>query len=246
MSGLNQRKINEIKHGKKIALNAEKVWGHATLAGQSRVDRRVALMINLGKITSESKVLELGCGTGEFTSRLAETKAEITGIDISSDLLEIAKKRLVDKPNVILQIGDMEDLNNLPDNYYSQVVGNSVLHHVDYEKCLKILLKKMKPGGVVIFSEPNMMNPQIAITKNIPTIKKMMNDSPNETAFFRWQIGSLLKEIGYKNVKVENFDFLHPHLPDKFVNVFKKLSMMLEKMVIIKEVSGSLIIFAQK
>jgi len=246
MSGLNQRKNNEIAHGKKIAEQAERVWGHATLAGQSRVERRIELMLNLGKITGESQVLELGCGTGEFTSRLAGTKAEITGIDISPDLLMIARKRLADKPNVSFQIGDMEDLSNLPDNYYSQAVGNSVLHHVDYEKCLKILLKKLKPGGFIIFSEPNMMNPQIAITKNIPIVKKLMNDSPDETAFFRWRISGLLKKVGFRDVQVENFDFLHPYLPDVFVNTFKKILILFEKIPIIKEFSGSILIVAKK
>lgn len=246
MTHLNQRKLNEIEHGKKIAGNAEAIWGHAKKAGQARIERRIKAMIDLGAINSSSRVLELGCGTGEFTRRLAETGAEIVGMDISPDLLEIAKEKLAAFPNVKFIQTDMETLDGIDKDYFTAIVGNSVLHHVDYEACFRESLKRLVGGGKIVFSEPNMVNPQIAIQKNIPFIKKLMGDSPDETAFFRWNLSALLKGIGYKNISVANFDFLHPLMPDAIVDKIEKPLQWLEKTPLIKEISGSLLISAVK
>jgi len=246
MTHLNQRKLNEIEHGKKIAGNAEAIWGHAKKAGQARIERRIKAMIDLGVINSSSKVLELGCGTGEFTKRLAETGAEVVGMDISPDLLEIARKKLSSFSNVKFIQTDMETLEGIDENYFTAIVGNSVLHHVDYEACFRECLKRLHVGGKIVFSEPNMVNPQIAIQKNIPFIKKMVGDSPDETAFFRWNLSALLKGIGYKKISVENFDFLHPFMPDFVVDKIEGPLRWLEEIPIIKEVSGSLLISATK
>jgi len=242
----NQRKLNEIEHGKKIANNAEKVWGHAKLAGRTRIDRRIKIMIERGGIDAASKVLEMGCGTGEFTKRIAETGAQIVGIDISAELIALAQKKLAGNGNIRFELVDMETLEHLSDTPFTVIIGNSVLHHVDYIACLKVAFNKLAPGGKIIFSEPNMMNPQIAVQKNIPFIKKLVYDSPDETAFFRWQLVRELKEIGYKNIQVKNFDFLHPAMPDFLVATVEKPLLWIEKIPLIKEFSGSLLIYAEK
>jgi len=35
----------------------------------------------------------------------------------------------------------------------------------------------------MMFTEPNMMNPQVALIKNVPSLKSRAGDSPDETAF---------------------------------------------------------------
>src|SRR3989339_1064139 len=241
----NSRIINEIRHGEKISANAEKIWGHAKKSGQARVKRRIDLMKKLGMIRTGSRLIELGCGTGEFTKHLAETGSDILAIDISPDLLGIARKKIYDKPNVKFEICDIEKMENIPDDNFSCAVGNSILHHVDYIGCLKHLLIKLRAGGRIIFSEPNMMNPQIAAQKNIPWLKRILGDSPDEIAFFRWKLARELIDLGYKNVEVKNFDFLHPALPDFLAKIMERPLCRLEKIPVIKEISGSLLIYAE-
>ena len=50
-----------------------------------------------------------------------------------------------------------------------------------------------------------MLNPQIAIQKNIPWIKRKLGDSPDETAFFRWPLRRLLEQTGYRDVRIDPF-----------------------------------------
>ena len=71
---------------------------------------------------------------------------------------------------------------------FDAVVGSSVLHHLDVAQALRECFRVLKPEGVICFTEPNMLNPQIALQKNISFLKKRLGDSPDETTFFRWQI----------------------------------------------------------
>ena len=93
-----------------------------------------------------------------------------------------------------------------------------------------------------MFTEPNMLNPQIAIQKNVPFIKKLVGDSPDETAFFRWSLKNKFSQNGFTEVVVENFDFLHPATPKFMLSYASSLCAKMERIPIIKEISGSLVI----
>lgn len=238
-----KRIANEIAHGKKISENPEEIWGWSTPAGQIRAKRRANYFIELGEITKNTKVLEIGCGSGLFTQKVFEaTKAQITATDLSEELLEIAKKKL---PNVNFEA---QDAMNLPyeENSFDVVFGSSILHHLEMDLALKGMLKVLKPGGKLIFAEPNMINPQILLQKNIPAIKHAMGDSPDETAVIRWKLAKEMKKVGYSIVKIFPYDFLHPSVSPKLIPFVKKMGEIIEKIPIMKEIAGSVIIFGQK
>ncbi len=90
-------------------------------------------------------------------------------------------------PNVQYQIENAYEL-SYDDAVFDSVVGSSVLHHLEIEKALRDIYRVLKPTGTIYFTEPNMLNPQIAVQKNIPWIKRKLGDSPDETAFFRWPL----------------------------------------------------------
>ena len=73
-----------------------------------------------------------------------------------------------------------------------------------------------------------------------------MEFSPNETALIRWQVAQMLKDTGFKQVNVSNYDFLHPKTPQSMISMVKKISDVLEKVPLVKEISGSLIVWAKK
>jgi ubiquinone/menaquinone biosynthesis C-methylase UbiE len=230
----------EIEHGKKISHKAEFIWGQATKAGQMRINRRNQILASLAELKSATKTLELGCGTGEYTLRLIKNTSSIIAIDISSTLIQQAKQK-VNSSNVQFLIADAQ---NLPfkDNTFDAIVGNAVLHHFNLDNALDEIKRVLTSGGKIAFTEPNMLNPQNIIVKNIKLIKKLVGESPHEGAFFRWQISQVLINKGFSDVVVIPFDFLHPVTPKLLIPVVNILGNLLEKIPIIKELSGSLMI----
>ena len=98
----------------------------------------------------------------------------------------------------------------------------------------------------MVFAEPNMINPQILIQKNIPFIKKWLGDSPDESAIVRWKFAALLKDKGFVNVKIFPYDFLHPVVPGFLVSTVNAIGMVIEKIPVLKEIAGSVIIVAER
>lgn len=238
-----ERLQNEIQHGRYLVQHGPgEVWNWDRPAGQRRWSRRVSML--MAGLKPGMDVLELGCGSGYFTRELARSGATITAIDISPDLLELARRE-VPASNVSFLVENAYAM-SFENNRFDAVIGISVLHHLEIEKGISEVFRVLKPGRTICFSEPNMLNPQIAIQKNVPYIKKRLGDSPDETAFFRWQLTGLLRRQGFEHINVEPFDFLHPNLPGAVVPSLERLCLLMERIPVLREIAGSLHIKASK
>ena len=234
---------NEILHGEFIREHGEEVWNWSTPAGKLRWARRCRLFKEfIG--SNKRRVLEIGCGTGLFTKELAATDNTIIAIDISDALIRKAKER-VHAENVQFVVGNAYKTKFKP-NSYDFIVGSSSLHHLEVDSALKEFSRLLKPGGGIMFTEPNMMNPQVALIKNVPAIKRRAGDSPDETAFFRWKIAKKLRDQGFTDISIVPFDFMHPQIPESLLDITGPLTTIIEKVPILKEIAGSLIIQCRK
>ncbi len=234
---------HEIEHGKKISEEAESVWNWSSPAGQVRADRRARLLVRYGEIRKGEQVLEIGCGTGLFSGKVFDLSgADITAMDISEDLLSQAREKY---PQIKFEIGDAMNL-NYNDNHFDVVFGSSVLHHLNYQLSCNEIFRVLKKGGRMVFAEPNMINPQILIQKNVPYIKEKLGDSPDESAIIRWSFKKLLLETGFTEVEIIPYDFLHPITPKPLINFVNGIGKVVEKIPVLKEIAGSVIIAATK
>ncbi len=80
------------------------------------------------------RAVDLGCGTGAFTSRLFQnSEAELFGLDISKKSIQLANRN---EKKINFLVGDIENL-QFEDNFFDLVVFSGVLHHFpNEEKCL--------------------------------------------------------------------------------------------------------------
>ena len=229
----------EIQHGRFLAAHgAGEIWNWESPAGKLRWARRVEMLSS--HLGPGMTVLELGCGTGYFTRELARSRADVIAIDVSPELLEIAKAN-GSTANVRYEIQDASAL-SYPSAMFDSVVGSSVLHHIAIKAALQEIYRVLKPGCAIYFTEPNMLNPQIAIQKNVPWVKRKLGDSPDETAFFRWPLRRLLEQTGFRDVQIDPFDFLHPRTPAALIHRLNPFGHFLEKVPVIAEFAGSLYI----
>ncbi len=222
-------------------------WGSATTAGLVRLQRRARLLAEKLETYADPVVMELGCGTGAFTQCILSEipLLHIEGIDVSPKCIEVAEARLEEYANAHFRIGDATSLDRSDDSI-DAVVGNAVLHHLPLEKSVVESFRVLKPGGLFQFSEPNMMNPEILLEKNIRFIGKLTQNTPDETAFFRWPLQRMLQEAGFTEVDVCPFDFLHPLVPGVLIRPTVLLGMAFEHLPLIREIAGSLLIRAKK
>ncbi len=240
---MQERVAQEISHGRFLAKHgAGEIWNWEGRAGKLRWARRVKMIG--AHLKPGMTILELGCGTGYFTKELARSGAEIVAIDVSADLLEIAKANCP-VSNVRYDIQDACAL-TYPDAAFDSVLGSSILHHLEIESAVREIRRVLKPDGTIYFTEPNMLNPQIALQKNIPWIKRTLGDSPDETAFFRWPLRRLLERTGYRDIRIDPFDFLHPKTPIPLINRVNQFGRFFERMPLISEFAGSLYVRAVK
>ncbi|MCX5819993.1 MAG: class I SAM-dependent methyltransferase [Deltaproteobacteria bacterium] len=238
-----ERILNEIRHGEYIKEHGEEIWNWSSPAGKLRWARRCRLFTEfLGN--NKSRVLEIGCGTGLFTKELARTDNTIAAIDISDSLIMKARER-ISSANVSFVVGNAYKTEFQPGTF-DFIVGSSSLHHLDVDLALKEFYRILKGGGRIMFTEPNMLNPQVALIKNIPFLKRRAGDSLNETAFVRWQIAKKLHSHSFVDISVKPFDFMHPQLPASFLDMAVRVTTILEKMSLVSEIAGSLIIQCRK
>ena len=243
--GPSGRTEREIAHSRVIShMDTEKIWGWKTPAGQLRAERRAQMISASALLGPGIRALEIGCGTGIFTEIFAGTGAQIIAVDISMELIEKARSRRLPENQVIFLEKRFEDCD--VDGPFDAVIGSSVLHHLDIKAALAKIYELLKPGGIMSFAEPNMLNPQIMLQKNIPWLKRRMGDSPDESAFTRRQLRHLLQNAGFVKVTVLPYDWLHPATPVTLIKPVAKAGRILEKLSIIREFAGSLHLSAER
>jgi SAM-dependent methyltransferase len=98
-------------------------------------------------ITSGQHVLDIGCGSGVFLRAAAEQGAQVSGLDASEALLEIARTRV---PDADLRVGDMQSL-PYEDDTFDVVTGfNSFFFAEDMPAALREASRVAKPGAPVV------------------------------------------------------------------------------------------------
>lgn len=102
----------------------------------------------------DSKVLELGCGTGSTAILHAPHVSHIHAVDISANMLEIAdeKAKAEGIKNITFEQADIATF-NAPDESYDAVLTLSLLHLIeDKEATIANIRRMLKPGGVFVSS----------------------------------------------------------------------------------------------
>lgn len=109
----------------------------------------------LGDVEGKT-ILEYGCGDGVNTVLLANRGAKVISLDLSPELIDIARQRLAThgiESGVDLIVGSAHNV-PLPDSSVDVVFGIAILHHLDLALSASEVKRLLKPDGVAIFQEP--------------------------------------------------------------------------------------------
>ena len=115
------------------------------------------------------RVCEWGAGLGRFSAQFLAYGCRLTAIELSPALAEGCAQVLRDAPDCELRIGDVLDISSKLEPTFDVVAGFFMLHHLpSLDPYIAAAARLLKPGGRMVFIEPNPMNPlypvQITLT----------------------------------------------------------------------------------
>lgn len=115
-------------------------------------EKIIDFIVEEGELKRDSRVLEIGCGTGNYTSLMKGRVEEVWGIDVSEGMLQQARGKCQGGRFII---DDAEQLKKMEDGYFKCVYMVDVIHHIkDMEAMFRNIKRVLEPGGCVfIFSD---------------------------------------------------------------------------------------------
>ncbi len=149
-------------------------------------------------LTPLSDVFEFGCGTGTTAIYHAPFVKHIHAIDISEEMLKIAKDKTTNKgiSNITYEQATIDDY-KIEDESYDVVMGHSILHLLDdKEAAIAKTYRMLKPGGVFI-SSTVCMTGMLSLFRLIIPIARPFGLLPLVKFFNRSHLEKVITDAGF-------------------------------------------------
>jgi ubiquinone/menaquinone biosynthesis C-methylase UbiE len=180
------------------------------------------------------RVLEIGAGTGVHGAHmLSRHDLSYTGIDLSPEMIDLAKVRLGDRADLLTS--PAEEL-PFPDGSFDAVFCCAVIHHLsDKAKGVSEMVRVVKPGGKVVMCEPNPLNP-LNIRQWL-----LIPEEKGQTQIRRKNFQAWLE---YADARLESMEYLNytPPGPPKWASFLNQVDRMWERVPICRRI-GSVVLF---
>jgi ubiquinone/menaquinone biosynthesis C-methylase UbiE len=156
----------------------------------------------LNSLPEDARVLDLGCGTGHFSSYIKSRGYSVTGLDPSTKMLGYARENFPD-------ITFVEGYSNaLPfeDNYFDLIISIEVLRYLDADivfKSYQEIMRTLKPGGKTFITHVNGLATEgYYFFYHAKRILNKLRGKEYHNAYFTSvsKEEATLKEIGFKNI----------------------------------------------
>ena len=93
--------------------------------------------------------LEIGCGTGAFSRRFAEVSKHVVALDLSPEMIRVARSRSEEFPNIDFQLADAMSW-DFPAAHFDCIGTIATLHHLPQREFLPKAKEALKPGGTLL------------------------------------------------------------------------------------------------
>ncbi|MCU1328919.1 MAG: Methyltransferase type 11 [Bryobacterales bacterium] len=142
---------------------------------------------------SERRALEIGCGPGRLMLPMARHFGEVQGVDISEEMVSLARERLSHIPSAHAQVTSGADLSMFADAYFDFVYSYIVFQHIPGREIVLNYLREaqrvLKPGGV--------LRCQIRGTAPIPSEMERESDTWTGCFFSASEIAEFAREQAF-------------------------------------------------
>lgn len=213
--------------------------------GMDRIKRRARSIIQGAELKEGMTVLELGCGTGEYSKEFAEGNVQLISLDISLEMAKVARSKA--GKGVQFVVCNAEQL-PFKDDGFDAVVGNAILHHFpDLSAALQEVRRIKKQPAKIVFREPNLFNPGKFFVFGIPILRLFRKNrwSPAEKVFSRTFIRKKLKETGFSVLDIEYAGLVGSRCPTSITKFLYRVERWFSKIPVLNALMGSMIIRAK-
>ena len=174
------------------------------------------------------KILDVGCGNGAQTVRLARHGEEVFGIDIAEDLMEVAKKRCGGFSNVRFLKENARRM-SFPSGSFDCVLSyGDVLSHITdgYEDALAEISRVSCPGALVSFEVDNKWNAGLLYKPKELRDAFRVREKGHDTRYWEGmrfktftsrELVGLLEKYGFEVTGYHGHNILASLIPDRYL-----------------------------
>lgn len=163
-------------------------------------------------VPAAGEVLDVGCGTGVLSRALARLPAvgTVVGVDLASSLLDRARERSGDIPNLEYEQADARSL-PFADERFDVVVFDSTLSHVpEPERALDEAFRVLRPRGALAAFDGDYATATVALDERDPLqtcVDAMMANSVTDLRIMR-RLPTLLRDRGFLLERIDSHGFV--------------------------------------
>lgn len=167
-------------------------------------DRKIA--ITRDRMTPDSVVLDIGCGTGSLALRLADAGREVHGLDISPEMVRIAegKAAAAGADNVRFHVGAFDEtFTAFGDGSLDGLCAYSILHLVDDRRAALAQIRRLvKPGGFFISSTACLGGPKGLLLAPVLGLMRLFGKAPMVKLFTAKALLADMRAAGFVDVEL--------------------------------------------
>src|SRR5436309_7688936 len=186
-------------------------------------------------------ILELGCGTGVFTRRLASVSRgenPITAVTFAD-----GTSRPAELPTDIEFLHASSISESLRDKHYDFVVAMDLLDRRNCTSFLRTVYGMLKPGGQVVFYQSNPWNVVLKLRRMLSNFRKRQDP---RSLLSRTQLYELMSDVGFIRAFSVYNDFVYAPLTLQLIWLLRNLSIIFENTPGLQRLAGSILLHAQK
>ncbi|WP_333656434.1 class I SAM-dependent methyltransferase [Dissulfurispira sp.] len=151
-----------------------------------------------GKDIRGASILDIGCFTGEFIYLMSHEGADVFGIELQDEAVEIANERL---PGKILKANIMNNDIILPRNQFDIITLLGIIEHVIDPVCLlKKAAELVKPGGLLMIQTPDSAS---FLARTMGRYWPPYTPIEHIHIFSRRSVSMVLKNLGCKDITIK-------------------------------------------
>ncbi len=159
-------------------------------------ERLIDIFVRLSGLPRGARIADLGCGSGVFSNVLRQRGYDCTGVDLSPNLIRMARQKF---PDIDFIEGDIERL-PFPDASFDGALLAGVVHHfTERSDCVAEIKRILRPGGKFVAFDPNRLNPAMYLYRDRSSpLYSPVGVTENERPVLAGEIAAIFRAAGFR------------------------------------------------